>query len=127
MNFNLVEFLDQNHFPNLHFPVVLPTYAFFSDNYKEHLEKEYEEIGNCFTSDAFKSVFVPIEKKIAPSNDISPTSTQSKANIDSEGIEKHSKFLLDILSAQVDSEEELKGYMDGMFDFVENISSESWI
>jgi hypothetical protein len=119
--FDVSKFMNEDHSPILHFPVVLPTYVLSNHCYMDHLEKDYENIVNFFTSESFKSIFVPAGNSVAPSDDISFTSSQSQINIDFKGIEEHSKFLLDMLSAQVKSEREQQKYMNEVFDFVGNI------
>jgi hypothetical protein len=119
--FDVSKFMNEDLFPILHFPAVLPTYASFNDCYMDHLEEDYENIVDFFTSESFKSIFVTAGNSVAPSDDISFTSSQSQINIDFEGIEERSKFLLDMLSAQVKSEKQQQKYMNDVFDFVGNI------
>jgi hypothetical protein len=85
----------------LHFPAVLPTYAFFNDTFKEHLETEYEQVVELVTSKAFESLFVP--------------NGEGEIKGDYEDCLKKSQFLLDLLAVQVDQEDQLKDYMTGIF------------
>jgi hypothetical protein len=56
---------------HLHFPVVLPTYAFFNDNYKECLEKEYKQIINCLSSESLAKLFSAENRILDPYDSIS--------------------------------------------------------
>jgi hypothetical protein len=80
---------------------VLPTYAFFNDNFREHLEEEYEQVVELATSKAFESLFV----------------ANGEGKIEGEYDEclKKAQFLLDLLSVQVDQENQLNEYITGIF------------
>jgi hypothetical protein len=88
-------------FLQLHFPAVLPTYAFFNDTIKEHIETEYEQVVELVTSKAFESLFVP--------------NGEGEIKGDFDECLKKSQFLLDLLAVQVDHEDQLKEYMIGIF------------
>jgi hypothetical protein len=86
--------------PQLHFPAVLPTYAFFNDSYKEHLEEEFDKIVEWVTSPSFKSIFVPNE--------------EGKIDVDVEGCLDKSKFLMDLLAGQVKGQKEGDKYLENV-------------
>jgi hypothetical protein len=92
--------IDKSPFPRLHFPAILPTYAFFNDTFKEHLETEYEQVLKWVTSTSFKSIFVPNE--------------QGKLNMDVEGCLDKSKFMLDLLSGVVEDKKEGEKYLENL-------------
>jgi hypothetical protein len=56
-NIDLTELLSKDVKVGLHFPAVLPTYAFFNMNVKLHMEEEYEDVVNLFTSKEFAREF----------------------------------------------------------------------
>jgi hypothetical protein len=77
-----------NPLPQLHFPAVLPTYAFFNDTIRDHLETEYEQVVKWFTSSSFKSIFECNE--------------QRKLDEDIRWLLDNSKFILDIVLGMIE-------------------------
>jgi hypothetical protein len=85
-----------NLLPQLHFPVVLPTYAFFNDAFKEHLETEYEQVVKLVTSPSLKGIFESKE--------------QRKLDEDISWVNGNSSFMIDILLGYAMIEESIAKY-----------------
>jgi hypothetical protein len=49
---------DYNNSPQLHFPALIPTYAFFSDTIKEYMETEYEDVLKLVTDRSVEKISV---------------------------------------------------------------------
>jgi hypothetical protein len=80
---DIEKYLSEDVRIRLHFPVVLPTYAFFNDFFKEHFETEYPEIVSLFTSDDFWDIFPNPNKWVLPRYEDSLKSNPiPSANID---------------------------------------------
>jgi hypothetical protein len=56
-NIDINEYISKDLPINLHFPCLFPTYAFFNDCYKQHLETELPELISLATSDSLANLF----------------------------------------------------------------------
>jgi hypothetical protein len=56
-NISIEEFISKDPCINLHFPCVLPTYAFFNDCFKQHIETELPELLTVVASDSLANLF----------------------------------------------------------------------
>jgi hypothetical protein len=97
----LEELIEDETPVGLHFPVVLPTYAIFNDNFKYHLEQEYPKIVNFCTSEALNSLFpnpqTHLPESYEESWNLNPEDVDIKENLN------NSEFLQNILASQIKS------------------------
>jgi hypothetical protein len=49
---------DYKNPPQLHFPALLPTYAFFNDMMKDYMENEYENMLKLITDSSFEKIIL---------------------------------------------------------------------